>query len=185
MTAGTAPPIIRQMKRFVPLTRKINLIIVSSLVVGVGVVIAYFAFTQNLSLRETSQANLRQQSDILFQSIKNAMLPGEAPIAVQLFEDIRLANPNYKIFLLRENGVQAFSDNSTIETVNGILGFRGFEPKEVFPRNVMIMEEDLTRAREQGDGSNIHTYFYLLPKIFAPEGESPQQPMPALKEWKE
>jgi len=131
------------MKRFVPLTRKINLIIVGSLVVGVGVVIAYFAFTQNLSLRETSQGNLQQQSDILFQSIKNAMLPGEAPIAVQLFEDIRLANPAYKIFLLRENGVQAFSDNSTIETVNATLGFRGFEPKEVFPQEVMIMEEDL------------------------------------------
>lgn len=131
------------MKRFIPLTRKINLIIVSSLVVGVGVVIAYFAFTQNLSLRETSQGNLRQQSDILFQSIKNAMLPGEAPIAVQLFEDIRLANPAYKIFLLRESGVQAFSDNSTIETVNATLGFRGFEPKEAFPQEVMIMEEDL------------------------------------------
>lgn len=135
------------MKRFVPLTRKINLIIVSSLVVGVGIVIAYFAFTQNVSLRDTSQGNLRQQSDILFQSIKNAMLPGEAPIAVQLFEDIRLANPAYKIFLLRENGVQAFSDNSTIDTVNGILGFQGFEPKEVFPQNVMIMEEDPTFSR--------------------------------------
>ncbi len=104
------------MKRFVPLTRKINLIIIiSSLVVDVGIVIAYFAYTQNSSLRQTSRGNLRQQSDILFQSIKNAMLPGEAPIAVQLFEDIRLANPAYKIFLLRDNGVQAFSDNSTLE----------------------------------------------------------------------
>jgi class 3 adenylate cyclase len=130
------------MKRYVPLTRKINLIIVSSLVVGVGIVIAYFAFTQNLRLRETTQGNLRQQSDILFQSIKNAMLPGEAPIAVQLFEDIRLANPAYEIFLLRENGVQAFSDNSTIEAVNATLGSVGFEAKEVFPQNVMIMEGD-------------------------------------------
>jgi hypothetical protein len=93
------------MKRFVPLTRKINLIIVSSLVVGVGIVIVYFAFTQNLSLRQTSRASLRQQSDILF----------------------------YKIFLLRENGVQAFSDNSTIETVNANLGLQRFEPKEVLP----------------------------------------------------
>jgi adenylate cyclase len=135
------------MKRFVPLTRKINLIIVSSLIVGVGIVIAYFAFTQNASLRETSRGNLRQQSDILFQSIKNAMLPGEAPIAVQLFEDIRLANPVYKIFLFRGSGVQAFSDNSTIETVNGNLGFNGFEPKEVFPQNVMIMEGDQSFSR--------------------------------------
>jgi adenylate cyclase len=135
------------MKRFVPLTRKINLIIISSLVVGVGIVIAYFAFTQNLSLRQTSQGNLRQQSDILFQSIKNAMLPGEAPIAVQLFEDIRLANPAYKIFLLRANGVQAFSDNSTIETVNANQDFRVFEPRKVLLQEVMFMEEDPNFSR--------------------------------------
>ncbi len=135
------------MKRFVPLTRKINLIIISSLVVGVGIVIAYFAFTQNLSLRQTSQGNLRQQSDILFQSIKNAMLPGEAPIAVQLFEDIRLANPAYKIFLLRANGVQAFSDNSTIETVNANQDSRVFEPRKVLLQEVMFMEEDPNFSR--------------------------------------
>jgi hypothetical protein len=130
------------MKRFVPLTRKINLIIICSLVVGVGIVIAYFAYSQNLSLRETRQGHLRQQSDILFQSIKNAMLPGEAPIAVQLFEDIRLADPAYKIFLLRETGVQAFSDNSTVEAVNANLGYQAFSPKEVFPQNLMVMEDD-------------------------------------------
>ncbi|UCF96047.1 MAG: adenylate/guanylate cyclase domain-containing protein [Spirochaetaceae bacterium] len=142
LTAAVGKSIILEMKRFVPLTRKINLIIVASLVIGVGVVITYFAYTQNLNLSQTSQGNLRQQSDILFQSIKNAMLPGEAPIAVQLFEDIGLANPAYKIFLLRGNGVQAFSDNSTIETVNANLGSTGFEPKEVFPRDVMVREED-------------------------------------------
>jgi len=49
------------MKRFGPLTRKINLIIIASLVVGVGIVISYFAYTQNLGLRETSRGNLRQQ----------------------------------------------------------------------------------------------------------------------------
>jgi adenylate cyclase len=129
------------MKRFVPLTRRINLIIIGSLVVGVGVVISYFAYSQNLSLRETNQGSLRQQSDILFQSVKNAMLPGEAPIAVQLFDDIRLANPAYQIYLLRENGVQAFSDNTTLETVNGNLGRQAFVPKEVFPQKIMVIEE--------------------------------------------
>jgi HAMP domain-containing protein len=135
------------MKRFVPLTRKINLIIIISLVVGVGIVIAYFAYTQNLGLLETSRGNLRQQSDILFQSIKNAMLPGEAPIAVQLFEDIRLANPAYKIFLLRDSGVQAFSDNSTVNAVNANLGYHAFSPKEVFPQNLMVMEDDQNFSR--------------------------------------
>ena len=125
------------MRRFVPLTRKINLIIVISLVVGIGIVIAYFAFAQNRSLAETAESNLTQQSDILYQSIKNAMLPGEAPIAVQLFADIRRTNPAYEILLYRAAGVEAFSDNSTLQEVNRRLGRQVFEPKTVFPPNRM------------------------------------------------
>jgi adenylate cyclase len=139
-----------RMKRFVPLTRKINLIIIFSLTVGVGVVIAYFAYSQNLGLRDSSEGSLGQQADILYQSVKNAMLPGEAPIAVQLFEDIGLRNPAYHIALLREGGVQAFSDNSTIEVVNRNLGYQAFEPKEVFPQNVMVMDRDETFNRSVG-----------------------------------
>ena len=128
--------------RFVPLTRKINLIIVTSLIVGVGVVIAYFAFAQNRGLGQMAEANLSQQSDILYQSIKNAMLPGEAPIAVQLFSDIRLTNPAYEILLYRADGVQAFSDNVTLEAVNRRLGRRQFEPKSVLPESVMKLSGD-------------------------------------------
>ena len=43
------------MKRFVALTRKINLIILGSLVVGVGVVIAYFAFTKITTMVEAPE----------------------------------------------------------------------------------------------------------------------------------
>jgi adenylate cyclase len=130
------------MRRFVPLTRKINLIIVISLVVGIGIVIAYFAFAQNRSLAKSAQSNLTQQSDILYQSIKNAMLPGEAPIAVQLLSDIRLTNPAYEIVLYRAGGVEAFSDNTTLEAVNQRIGSRLFEPKTVFPPNRMVMADD-------------------------------------------
>ncbi len=66
------------MKRFVPITRKINAIIIISLVVGIGIIIVYFAYNQNLTLRNTTYESLNQQSDILYQSIENAMLPGAA-----------------------------------------------------------------------------------------------------------
>jgi hypothetical protein len=109
------------MKRFVPITRKINLIIVSSLVAGVGIVTVYFAFTQNLSLRETSRANLRQQSDILFQSVKNAMLPGEAPIAVQLFRESAGSKTCFTLYKPLLNLPKCTRCHGSSHTVRGVI----------------------------------------------------------------
>jgi len=174
------------MRPFVPVARKVNLIIVISLVVGIGGVIAYFAFSQNRSLTETTELNLTQQSDILHQSIKNAMLPGEAPIAVQLFTDVRLTNPAYEIVLYRSDGVEAFTDNATIEAVNGLFGYTAFEPKEVFPesRAVMTGDEYFRRAvdgrrnqlfQQSVDGKSFFTIYkplLNLPKCSGCHGSS-------------
>ncbi len=89
----------------------------------------YFSYNQNTALISATRNNLHQQSDILYQSIKNAMLPGNAPIAVSLFTDIRDINPAYEIMLFRENGVQAFSDNTTIDTVNTNLMRKKFSER--------------------------------------------------------
>ena len=83
---------------------------------GLGLTVGYFAYNQNTELITMTQNNLHQQSDLLYQSIKNAMLTGNAPNAVSLFTDIHNINPAYEIMLFRRNGVQAFSDNSTIST---------------------------------------------------------------------
>ena len=122
------------------ITRKINLLL--SLGLGLGFTTVYFAFTQNLSLIRSTQENLEQQSDILYQSIKNAMLPGQAPIAVSLFADIREINPAYDIGLYRTNGIEAFSDNGTIAFVNGVLGRTAFEPKDAVGARRPALDSD-------------------------------------------
>ncbi len=106
------------MRKIRSITRRVNSITIVSLVLGLGLTVAYFSYNQNTALISETRKNLHQQSDILYQSIKNAMLPGNAPVAVSLFSDIRDINPAYEIMLFRANGVQAFSDNSTIATVN-------------------------------------------------------------------
>ena len=124
------------------ITRKINLLLLLSLGLGLGFTTVYFAFTQNLSLTRSTQENLEQQSDILYQSIKNAMLPGQAPIAVSLFADIREINPTYDIGLYRTNGIEAFSDNGTIAFVNGVLGRTAFEPKDAVGARRPALDSD-------------------------------------------
>jgi class 3 adenylate cyclase len=114
------------------ITRKVTIIILTSLSVGIGAVVLYFAYGQNTTLYDSADMNLHQQADVLHQSVKNAMLPGEAPLVVSLFTDIQTTSPMYRIRLYRRSGVPAFSDNSTLETVNANLGEPRFQPKERF-----------------------------------------------------
>lgn len=127
------------MKKMKPITRTVNLIIIVSLVLGLGLTIAYFSYNQNTELLATNQNNLHQQSDILYQSVKNAMLPGNAPVAVSLFNDIKDINPTYEIMLFRSNGVEAFSDNSTIETVNKNITEKVFDRRSASADSVMTI----------------------------------------------
>ena len=129
------------MRRFVPLAWKVNFILVSSLALGIGAAILYLAWSQNRELRGVNADSLQRQSEVLYQSIKNAMLPGEAPVAVQLFADIRLSTRTFDVSLYRADGVEAFSDNNTIATVNANLG------KPAFKLKVMIKKPQDSLAR--------------------------------------
>lgn len=130
------------MKKIKPITRKVNFIIIISLVLGLGITITYFSYNQNAELISTTQNSLHQQSDILYQSIKNAMIPGNAPIAVSLFNDIRDVNPSYDIMLFRKNGIQAFSDDTTIDMVNSRIMEDRFSHHSSQPETVMNIGDD-------------------------------------------
>ncbi len=122
-----------RMRRVTPITRKVNLIIILSLVIGVGAVITFLSDRGIRDLSRSTRQGLEQQAALLYQAIKNAMLPGEAPIAVSLLKDISTANPAYDIQLFRATGVEAFSDNTTIAVVNRNLGRDSFKDKTSLP----------------------------------------------------
>ncbi len=120
----------RKKSRFTPITRKINVIILISLIAGIGGVTFYFARSLFNTIESSTRNNLNQQTEILYTAIENFMLPGNAPIAVNFFNDIQGRNPEYVIRLYRSNGVEAFSDNYTIEDVNTRLGNMIFIPRQ-------------------------------------------------------
>lgn len=134
--------------RMTSITRKVSTLLLSSLILGIGAVVVYFAYGQNNTLHSAATMNLRQQADVLHQSIKNAMLPGEAPLVVSLFSDIHAISRLYTIQLYRRNGVAAFSDDSTIAEVNANLGMQNFETGTL---------------RVQGESVNSHDdYFHAV-----------------------
>ncbi len=112
------------MKRpgFFPLTAKVNLIIIVSLVAGIGLFTFILGRAQYLELELNTMTNLHQQAELLYTSIENIMLPGEAPLAVTYFKDVKERGGDFDIALYRRDGMPAFSDNSTIRAVNKNIG---------------------------------------------------------------
>ena len=134
-------------RRFTPITRKVNVIILISLIIGIGGVTAYFARSLFQTIENSTENNLNQQTEILYTAIENFMIPGNAPIAVNFFDDIQGRNPDYMIALYRRNGVEAFSDNSTIAEVNEFLDSRVFIPRaDEEEEPDVVIDEQFTKA---------------------------------------
>ncbi len=106
-------------------TRKVNLIILISLFLGLGGVVFYFAFSLSTTIQRNTREGLNEQSEIIYTAIENFMLPGEAPLAVQYFTEVQRRSPLSSIFLFRSDGTQAFTDTDTIESVNEMIA--GFQ----------------------------------------------------------
>jgi len=133
------------------ITFRVPFIILVVLLFGIGFTVAYYLQSQNSTIIETKQTEIRQEANILFTSIKNNMLAGEAPIAVELFKDFRRANFVSEIKLYRSNGVTAFSDNETIKTVNRNIKADKFKLKKQFPPFEKITSDGFKKSVDMVD----------------------------------
>jgi adenylate cyclase len=125
---------------------RIPLIILIILLIGVGLTIYYYAHTQNLAIIESREKAIREEGEILFTAIKNNMLAGEAPIAVELFKDFKRANFVGDVTLYRADGSYAFSDNTTVQDVNRLLGMKRFDLKTTFLTGQNNREQDFLQS---------------------------------------
>ncbi len=133
-----------------PVTRSISFrvpsLILIVLLVGIGIVVSYYLKSQNDTIIESKEIEIRQEAEILYTAIKNNMLAGEAPIAVELFRDFERGNFAAMIGLLRADGISAFSDNKTIQEVNRNLKEDVFKPKTLFPPVKKIDNADFIKS---------------------------------------
>ena len=106
---------------------KVDLIIIAGLALGFGIVFAVFVSALVSTRALLTTASLEAQAGVMYEAIKNFMLPGEAPIAVKFLSDLETRRPDDNIMLWRRFGVAAFSDNETIRRVNANLGKKRFE----------------------------------------------------------
>lgn len=107
--------------KVVPITLKVNLLIIVSLTLGIGAVSAYLGLSLTRTIDEQTSTSLDQEAEIVYEAIEQLMLPGEAPLVVNYFEAIGAVDSRLQIYLYRRDGTPAFSDNSTIDEVNARL----------------------------------------------------------------
>ncbi|GAB1456957.1 hypothetical protein MASR2M48_22650 [Spirochaetota bacterium] len=128
-------------RRELRLAGRINLVVVSTLILGLGLVAYLFASSLAQSRESLSDTYLQREADILYLSIENFMMPGEAPIAAMFFEDVSGLGSGFELALYRRNGVPAFSDNATITQVNANLQLQKFSQR-LGPSSMPSMSPD-------------------------------------------
>jgi len=130
---------------------KVTLIILAVLSLGIGSTIAYYLYSQNSTIISSREDAVREEANVIFIAIKNTMLAGEAPLAVNLFNEFSRIDAVGDIGLFRKNGVTAFSDNKTLNTVNDALGEDMFKKKKIFLPFMQLQDERFTRSVKMVD----------------------------------
>lgn len=123
------PEDTRGFRRGTSLAARINLIVLSALVAGLGLAAALFVVGMVSTRQRMTAEALQRTADILYVSIEKFMLGAEAPLAVKFFGAVAAIDPDFRVGLYRRDGKGAFSDNATISTVNANLMKERFAPR--------------------------------------------------------
>jgi adenylate cyclase len=154
------------------ITFRVPFLVFLVLFAGIGSVMTYYLQAQNRTIIQSKESEIHQEAEIIYTAIKNNMLAGEAPIAVELFRDFERANFASMIGLYRADGETAFSDNNTIAEVNANINEEKFIPKTVLSEKRKIEDNVFTESVKtvsdvfvrnvSGDKKNIMIYKPLL-----------------------
>lgn len=148
---------------------KVVTAIVAVLVVSIGASIVLTVENQTNNLLEAKRTDLASNSDIVNTAIRNVMIAGEAPIAVNLLSDLGETPGFESLQLYRRDGAPAFSDYSTLKEVNAnqdMLTFNRTPRVDAEPLSGPILEEvvatNTPRVVENLDDQQLEYYFPIL-----------------------
>lgn len=129
-------------KRFVPITRRVNIIVIVALSIGIGGISFFFGSRLFTTIGEAAQVNLDTNGDIIYESIEALMLNGQADIAESYFANLLTTGEGQEVVIYRRNGVRAFQDNETITEVNQHVGMQLFTPRDQIVQSPMTRDDE-------------------------------------------
>lgn len=120
-------------------------------------------------LIESNENTLSVNTSILNTAIRNIMLSGEAPIATKTLEDLQSLNTLNNVDIYRVDGTPAFSDYSTIDSVNNYQKMFQFEKTERIMGGMednsnfqMVLNTRTPQINELVDTRELEYYFPIL-----------------------
>lgn len=143
------------MIRFKRIGSRLLVSVCSVVIVGLVVMVLFYAVRQERVLGHEAEASLAKVTDSVAEGLGAIMVGGHAKVAPEFAA--RLKNvPNVVDYrILRPNGVEAFVDNETVDRVNERLGDYEFTGRGGTPpvAKEVLAESDpnLVRARETGE----------------------------------
>ncbi len=166
------------------ITLKILIVTLVIILVGTGASSLYFLNAQNRDLSRERELGIEQQAGVLFESIRNNMLLGTAPVARGLLQDLKNVESIRAITLFRANGKEAFHDDETILAVNRWMGKEYFEPSEHYKED--YSEPSEAYEEDYGVGKTItHTGPLLDTSEWLTNAVNTQQSQFQIRAWEE
>ena len=150
---------------------RVTLIILGVLSLGIGTTIAYYLSSQNSTILSSRKGAVMEEATVIYMAVKNNMLSGEAPVAVELFNDFTRIETVGDIRLYRPDGRRAFSDKTTVRDVNRRLGKKQFKKTTFLPpdkisnaafKESVKMVDDISHVVQTGREHSIVLYKPLI-----------------------
>ncbi len=107
---------------------KISILIFITLVATLILVLFFTVNKHQADLIDTNNNTLSTTTEQLNITIRNIMLDGEAPLAVNTLREMNDISTLKEIDIYRTSGVLAFSDDSTLNEVNNRITANGYDP---------------------------------------------------------
>lgn len=145
--------------KIIPITLKVNVVILVSLTIGIGSIAVYLGLTLTRTIADETLTALDQESDIVYEAIEQLMMPGEAPLVVNYFEGLGEVDARLSIYLYRTDGTPAFDDNTTIQEVNDRIDSRMFIPRDMDEQVTMAPPLEMDEAFRRATGAPARTAF--------------------------
>ena len=162
-------------RAFKPLVKRVNFIIIVSLIIGVSLVITFLSARFIVQMNNFAKSNALVKASIAKRAIETVMLPGEGQLALDLMNRIREHEQDTEVNIYRSDGTPAFSDSATRDFVNARLGFQkfthqplltmsGMRPKQEYFEQVLKLKSYPSDIlfRENRDGDDYLTLYTPL-----------------------
>lgn len=118
----------------------------------------FYAIQQEKSTLAQNELTMGKMAESITAGLRSIMLAGYAEIAEDYAQRLEAVPDILEFKITRDNGLQAFKDNTTIEKVNARIGEEQFYPRDLESKNQVFEYEDKYLQQIRATGKMLPIY---------------------------